>query len=451
MLRIAHDLVVLGHQVTVFTGEWRTHPPIDGIQYKLLPTHGFTNHQRHQSLITAMQSAVIDDDFDFVVGFNRMAYLDAYYAADPCFMARAKETRGWWYRFTARYKFFATSEAAVFGALSNTQVLLLTQGDQTVFQRYYATPASRFHLLQPNIPLNKFVGLAHATCRHYLRLEFGLPAEAKVVMTVGSAYLRKGVDRTMQALASLPTQLKENTWLVSLGELESTSNFKRDAHRLGVAERCIEAGGRSDVAKLMMGADVLAHPARNELAGIVLIEALVAQLPVIVTDVCGYANHIQAAGGTVLPAPYSQESMNSALRLMLAEDNTHIKQAAQSYIASLIQLASTYAEANLLVKLASQQDVYATTQHDNVILPKRMLKHLRQKNLFDYFMQMQGKVFRDVSGRKTIQVSLNDQSYFIKQHFGVGWGEIAKNLITFKKPILSALTEVSAIKKLTKI
>jgi len=82
-----------------------------------------------------------------------------------------------------------------------------------------------------------------------------------------------------------------------------------------------------------------------------------------------------------------------------------------------------------------------------LVVPNEIKKHLRG-DAFQALMQMQGKAFRDVRGRKTIQVKLGDKSYFIKQHFGVGWGEIFKNLISFKKPILSAMTEVNAIQKL---
>ncbi len=70
---------------------------------------------------------------------------------------------------------------------------------------------------------------------------------------------------------------------------------------------------------------------------------------------------------------------------------------------------------------------------------------------FAEIMQMQGKVFRNVRGRKTIQVTLGDKSYFIKQHFGIGWGEIFKSYLSFKKPVLGAITEVQAIKKLDAI
>lgn len=88
--------------------------------------------------------------------------------------------------------------------------------------------------------------------------------------------------------------------------------------------------------------------------------------------------------------------------------------------------------------------------NNHLVVPDEIKKHL-SGDAFKALMQMSGKAFRDVRGRKTIQVALGGKSYFIKQHFGVGWAEILKNLIAFKKPILGAMTEVSAIQKLNDI
>ncbi|WP_082889192.1 lipopolysaccharide core heptose(I) kinase RfaP [Methylovorus sp. MM2] len=70
---------------------------------------------------------------------------------------------------------------------------------------------------------------------------------------------------------------------------------------------------------------------------------------------------------------------------------------------------------------------------------------LPEGDTFSKLMAMDGEVFRDMPGRKTIKVDLAGQSYFIKQHFGVGWGEIFKNLTTFRLPIIGAGTEWQAI------
>ena len=356
MLRIANDLAELGHAVTIFTGEWRGDMPTHAlVKQQVLPTSGWLNHQRHRNLIKAMLAEVENSQFDYVVGFNRMANLDAYFAADPCYAQRAAQ-RGWWHKLTPRYRFFAECERAVFGVQTNTHILLLTARDQAIFQQYYQTPNARFHLIAPNIPSAQFAGLNAAECAVYVCQIFKLPANANIILTVGSAYLRKGVDRAMLGLASLPENLRTNTWLISVGELESASTFLQDAKNLGVLAHCIQAGGRPDVAKLMLGATVLAHPARSELAGIVLIEALVAQLAVIVTQVCGYASHIaQAKAGFVLPEPYSQTAFNKALLQILQQDNAVIKANAHAYIETLKANSKPQPEAAILIELAKNK------------------------------------------------------------------------------------------------
>lgn len=86
-----------------------------------------------------------------------------------------------------------------------------------------------------------------------------------------------------------------------------------------------------------------------------------------------------------------------------------------------------------------------------LFVPEEIRQHLAGDDAFSALMKLSGKAFRDVRGRKTMQISLGGKSYFIKQHFGVGWGEIFKNLFTLKKPILGAMTEVAAIQKLDEI
>lgn len=84
-------------------------------------------------------------------------------------------------------------------------------------------------------------------------------------------------------------------------------------------------------------------------------------------------------------------------------------------------------------------------------IPVSIRSWLTGKGPFSAVMHLEGKAFRDVKGRRTIQVRLGEHSYFVKQHFGVGWGEIFKNLLSFKVPILGAMTEVYAIQALDEV
>jgi heptose I phosphotransferase len=66
-------------------------------------------------------------------------------------------------------------------------------------------------------------------------------------------------------------------------------------------------------------------------------------------------------------------------------------------------------------------------------------------------MALRGELFRDMPGRKTMRINLGGHPYFIKQHFGVGWKEIFKNLLSGKQPVLGAETEWHAIRRLQEL
>lgn len=88
---------------------------------------------------------------------------------------------------------------------------------------------------------------------------------------------------------------------------------------------------------------------------------------------------------------------------------------------------------------------------DDTHIPQALSALWPGMDAFERIMGLQGEVYRDVAGRKTIRVQLGAQSCFVKQHFGVGWGEIFKNLLTGRLPILGAGTEWRAIHRLDEL
>ena len=72
-------------------------------------------------------------------------------------------------------------------------------------------------------------------------------------------------------------------------------------------------------------------------------------------------------------------------------------------------------------------------------------------NRFDYLMQLDGEMFRDIANRRTLRFTLNGKRYFLKAHYGVGWKEIFKNLTQLRLPVLGARNEWCAIQTLTRL
>jgi heptose I phosphotransferase len=57
-------------------------------------------------------------------------------------------------------------------------------------------------------------------------------------------------------------------------------------------------------------------------------------------------------------------------------------------------------------------------------------------------------VYRRGPGRVTLRFERNGQAYFLKRHTGVGWGEIIKELLQFRLPVVSAMNEWHALERL---
>ncbi len=359
MLRIAKDCVALGHQVTIFTGEWQGQQPVE-IQVKLRASNGWRNHTRHASLISAMQQAVQAEPFDLVVGFNRMQPIDVYFAADSCFIAKAHEERPWWYRLTSRYRWFQQAEASIFSPGSNTHILTLTPQEQTTFQHWYQTPSERFHLIPPILDPQRFPRFNRAHRKQWLADTFGILPEQIALLLVGSGFKTKGADRAVTAIASLPESMRKNVRMLIIGQDNPRWLQKHiEAHHLSGQIQVL--GGRDDIPQLMQACDWMVHPARRELAGHVLLEAMACGLPVVTTNVCGYAPYIENAGaGIVLGSPFTQSALDQALAKALTTERATFSKAGLACANQLMQDNPGKAEAKLLTQLASEKNIGST-------------------------------------------------------------------------------------------
>jgi heptose I phosphotransferase len=63
---------------------------------------------------------------------------------------------------------------------------------------------------------------------------------------------------------------------------------------------------------------------------------------------------------------------------------------------------------------------------------------------------LQGEVYRELEARRTLRTEVAGKGFFVKIHRGIGWGEIFKNLLTAKLPVLGAGQEWRAIQRLQK-
>ena len=315
-LRTAKECLSRGHEVTVYTLSWEGEIP-DGCNVVVVPVQTSNRIKRNEAYTAWVGAALEKRGDSLVIGFNKMPLLDIYFAADPCFMEKATEQRGVYYKFTSRYRHFKRYEEAVFGVDSKTEVLTLSPRQAAAFLRYYPGCGDRLQQAPPGISEDRRVEGKDTTLAHSVRGELNLPTQVKLILQIGSGFRVKGVDRSLRAIASLPEQLRAQCHYLLIGQDKPVS-YLRLARKLGLAENVTVLQGRDDIPRFLGAADLLLHPAYSESAGYVLLEATIAGLPVLTTSTCGYAFHIeQAQSGMVCSEPFDQQQLNSYLAQML--------------------------------------------------------------------------------------------------------------------------------------
>ncbi len=316
MRRIAEACQARGHEIHIYTLSWEGERPA-GFNIHVLPIKRLSNYRRYSAFHTALQQHLKDDAIDGVIGFNRMPGLDLYYAADPCFREKLIHQRPPLTRLMPRYRHFLAFEEAVFGPESNTDLLMISETQIAHFINHYQTLPERFKCLPPGISRDRIAPDNAEEVRSELRQAFHLSEDDRLIVSIGSGFKTKGLDRSLLAIAALPEQLRQRTQLFVMGN-DNPKSFIKQAVKLGIADNFKIMPGRDDIPRFLQGADLLLHPAYYENTGTVLLEALVAGLPVLTTETCGYAKHIeQAQGGLVIPSPFQQDRLNQQLEQML--------------------------------------------------------------------------------------------------------------------------------------
>lgn len=172
--------------------------------------------------------------------------------------------------------------------------------------------------------------------------------ERRSIFFVGRHEPRKGLSVLVEAMAELPADVR--LWVAGDGA-DTTELRARTA-----GDGRIEWLGRIDDAEKaarLRGADVFCAPSLGgESFGVVLLEAMAAQVPIVASDLPGYANVARRGTDALLVRPGDARGLADALRRVLAD-----RDLAQSLVTSGESRAAEFA----MDRLAElYQGMYAT-------------------------------------------------------------------------------------------
>ncbi len=299
-IAIAHHLSGRGHDVTLLTTskhELALYP----FRVVTLRAVGLSNHARAQTFATAVGTyRKRENEHSVLLAFEKMPGADFFYAAD-------NPTRGY-VPWPPRRRIKLELETGVFGTRSRTHTFFLTARQREKYSAIYGPSTGT---ILPTIVHDDRYDTLLEDFNPLIRSQFGLPSDSFLAISVATNPKLKGVDRTLNALPFFP---KVNLLLVGSNE----GWIRRHVKKLNLEERVHIMPYSTGIMEFISAADFLVHPARAEAAGQVIVEALLAGVPAIVSAVCGYADTVHQAGaGIVLPEQFGQEELVNGMAKMI--------------------------------------------------------------------------------------------------------------------------------------
>nr|WP_281433627.1 glycosyltransferase [Nitratireductor aquibiodomus] len=128
------------------------------------------------------------------------------------------------------------------------------------------------------------------------------------LLSIATAAENKGVDLSIRAVARCP-----DAQLTVIGLKSKDAKRMRSLAQSLNCDARVEIVAYGNVLAQLQNADLLLHPARLENTGTVIVEALLAGVPAIATENCGYAKFLRDGAGIVLPQQPTIDQILEAL------------------------------------------------------------------------------------------------------------------------------------------
>jgi glycosyltransferase involved in cell wall biosynthesis len=170
------------------------------------------------------------------------------------------------------------------------------------------------HIVQNGID-DVYKSLERAECREKLFSELKLPLETRIVLCVARLEPEKDVQTLIKAVSAIKTSSPLHCLIVGDGnERNSLEALLRDTK---MQDRVSFLGFRDDVPAIMKSADIFVLPAPAEPFGLVVVEAMMAGVPVVAIDNGGPAEIVITGQTGILVNREDVNTMGNAITLLL--------------------------------------------------------------------------------------------------------------------------------------
>lgn len=174
----------------------------------------------------------------------------------------------------------------------------------------------KLHVVRNGIPSFELLSRAQARAE-LIALSPGLTTDSAWLLMNSELHPNKGIDVAIRALAELvPTY--PNLVLVVMSEGQERERLTALAQSLGIASKVFLPGFITDARFKLLAGDIFLMPSRKEGLPLAILEAGIASLPVIASNIGGIPEIIQDSQNGLLIAPNSPHALVQAIESLLS-------------------------------------------------------------------------------------------------------------------------------------
>jgi glycosyltransferase involved in cell wall biosynthesis len=190
------------------------------------------------------------------------------------------------------------------------RIIAVSEEVRSRYAEALGVPARKLAVVHNGITVSPVVRPADPA----LRAELVRGRPDYIVLTPARLHEQKGHTYLLAAAVEVP-----DATFVLAGDGPLRAQLEAQAQELGVAQRCLFLGHRSDVPELLAAADLFVLPSLYEGLPVSVLEAMAARRPVVATAIGGTDEAITHEAGGLLVPPRDVAALASAIRRVRAD------------------------------------------------------------------------------------------------------------------------------------
>jgi UDP-glucose:(heptosyl)LPS alpha-1,3-glucosyltransferase len=314
MTRLIAGLVASGHDVHVFASRWETGDD-QKVTFHQVPAIRAVGWLRALTFSINCGNLLRREDFDVIFSLERTLHQDIYRAGDGCYRQwLTQKTLGKGLlarlltRINPRHLTYLYLERKLFASPGLKAIIANSKRGKDEIVSLHGVSPDKIQVVYNGIDPEEFALGERDQHRAELAREFHLKDEIRLLY-VGSGFKRKGVPTLLKSAARL--NIPYRLFIVGKDRLE---RFRKAADRLGIGERVIFTGPRTDVHRFYLGSDIFVFPTLYDPFSNATLEAMSCGLPVITTTINGVSEIISdGRNGCLINDPLDDKGIADAI------------------------------------------------------------------------------------------------------------------------------------------